>query len=109
MVNWWGARGMSAEEAVTRGLKRLKVLNPDLRSGGLSAALVALHAETGDVLAYVGGDPSNDGDRFDRARNGKRQPGSAVKPFVLLEALEECGDRQPLTLSTTNRFPATII
>lgn len=89
-----------AEQAVVEGLERLKSDNRRLRGGGLSAALVALHAETGEVLAYVGGDPSSTTDRFDRARNGRRQPGSAVKPFVLLEALEECGDQRPLTLST---------
>jgi len=89
-----------AEEAVNRGLEQLKASNRRLRAGGLSAALVALHAETGEVLAYVGGDPSSTTDRFDRARNGRRQPGSAVKPFVLLEALDECGDEQPMTLST---------
>ncbi len=89
-----------AEQAVAEGLQELKHNNRRLRAGGLSAALVALHAETGEVLAYVGGDPSSSTDRFDRARNGRRQPGSAVKPFVLLEALEDCGDRRPLTLST---------
>jgi membrane carboxypeptidase/penicillin-binding protein len=85
---------------VARGLQQLKSGNRRLRNGGLSAALVALHAESGEVLAYVGGDPASSTDRFDRVRNGRRQPGSAVKPFVLLEALEDCGDQRPLTLST---------
>lgn len=89
-----------AEQAVAEGLRRLRKSHRQLRSGGLSAALVAVHAGTGEVLAYVGGDPAAGSDRFDRARNGRRQPGSAVKPFVLLEALEDCGDEAPLTLST---------
>ena len=89
-----------AQEAVDNGLRLLERNHRRLRSAGLSAALVALDGETGEVLAYVGGDPADGSDRFDRARNGRRQPGSTVKPFVLMEALEDCGDREPLTLST---------
>ena len=55
-------------------------------------------AATGEVLAYVGGDPARRG--FDRVRSAKRQPGSVVKPFVALEAIERCGRRDPLTASS---------
>ncbi|MEM8931114.1 MAG: penicillin-binding transpeptidase domain-containing protein, partial [Acidobacteriota bacterium] len=43
---------------------------------------------------------SVDGDQrqrggFDRARSARRQPGSAIKPLVLLEAFDDCGSRSP--------------
>ncbi|CAM2008868.1 transglycosylase domain-containing protein [Acanthopleuribacter pedis] len=55
----------------------------------LDTALVALDAETGGVLAYVGADPTDRRDDFDRARLGSRQPGSTLKPFILLEAFSK--------------------
>ncbi len=88
-----------AERVLASGLASLRKKLGTGRSQGLSAALVALDTGTGAVLAYVGGDPDDPGDRYDRIRNGRRQPGSTVKPFVLLEALDRCGDRPPLTLS----------
>ena len=85
-----------AEGALRDGLRRLRRGHRRLRDGGLSAALVAIDPETGDVLAYVGGDPDDREDRFDRARQARRQPGSTVKPFVVLEAYADCGDRDAL-------------
>ena len=53
----------------------------------LQAALVALDPATGFVRALIGG--RNFGEsRFNRAIQGKRQPGSAFKPFVYAAALE---------------------
>jgi membrane peptidoglycan carboxypeptidase len=89
----------AAEEAVLRGLRSLRRQRPKLEGLSLSAALVALDGRTGDVLAYVGGDPARRDDSFDRARGARRQPGSAVKPFVLLEAVESCGSQAPLSTS----------
>ena len=79
-----------AERAVARGIDR--------SPSGTQAALVAVGARDGRVLAYVGGDPDAP-DRIDRAR-ALRQPASTVKPFVLLEALDRCGDRGPLSLAS---------
>ncbi len=62
-------------------------------------ALVAVDAQSGGVLAHVGGIPGSGGE-FDRVRSAARQPGSTLKPFVLLEALEGCGKREPLTLAS---------
>jgi penicillin-binding protein 1A len=59
------------------------------RLGGLgpSASLVAIDNRTGGVKAMVGG--SNYMRRpFNLATNGHRQPGSAIKPFILAAALE---------------------
>ena len=83
-----------AESAVRSALRRQR------RAGRApGAALVALDAFTGDVVAYVAGDPDDRADRFDRARQARRQPGSAIKPLVLLEAFADCGPRQPLYAS----------
>ncbi len=81
-----------AEEAVRDGLERLRRDHRGLRGRELQAALVALDATTGAVVAYVGGDPARPGE-FDRARNARRQPGSTLKPLVALEALDACGRR----------------
>ena len=54
--------------------------------GGPTASLVAIENRTGEVKAMVGG--SDFVERpFNLATNGHRQPGSAFKPFILVEAL----------------------
>jgi penicillin-binding protein 1A len=53
----------------------------------VSGALVALDPHTGRVLALSGGF-SFAVSQFDRAIQAQRQPGSAIKPFVYLTALE---------------------
>ncbi len=63
-----------------------------LPDDGPAAALAALDPRTGHVLALVGGrdfyDPRDPVARFDLATRGRRQAGSAFKPFVLAAALE---------------------
>jgi penicillin-binding protein 1B len=87
----------AAEDAITRGLEAIK---RKARPAGepLQAALVAVDPKTGALTAMVGG---RNYDRFNRAVDAKRQPGSAFKPFVLLAALSQTlkgtGDK---TLST---------
>ncbi|MCU0626329.1 MAG: PBP1A family penicillin-binding protein [Gemmatimonadaceae bacterium] len=57
-------------------------------SGTLEGAGVFVSPVTGEVLASVGGrDP--DRSTFDRVIDGRRQPGSAFKPFVYAEALRQ--------------------
>ena len=53
----------------------------------LQGAVVVLAADSGDVLALVGGRDYDDS-RFDRAMGARRQVGSAFKPFVYAAALE---------------------
>ena len=89
-----------AEKAVAGHLRDLRRAHPKLRDRALSAVLVALDGRTGETLAYVGGDPADGDDRFDRARRARRQPGSSVKPLLLLEAFEDCGERDPLNPAT---------
>ena len=81
-----------AEAAVA---SRLRELAPSRGGDQLAIALIALDARNGDVLAHVGGDPSA-GSGFDRVRQARRQPGSAVKPLLLLEAFESCGGERTL-------------
>ena len=55
---------------------------------GPQAALVAVDARTGEVLAMYGG-RSFHASQFNLAVQGERQPGSSFKPFVLATALRE--------------------
>ncbi|MDO9557268.1 MAG: PBP1A family penicillin-binding protein [Coriobacteriia bacterium] len=52
-----------------------------------SVALVCINHRNGDILAMVGGRDFTE-DKFNLATQGRRQPGSAFKPFVLVTALE---------------------
>jgi 1A family penicillin-binding protein len=54
----------------------------------LQGGAVFMDAETGDVIALVGG-RSWDDSRFDRINQGLRQPGSAFKPFVYAAAVAQ--------------------
>ena len=67
----------------------------------VSGALVAMDPHTGRVLAISGGF-SFATSQFDRATQAKRQPGSSIKPFVYLTALDH--GFTPSTWSSTARF-----
>ncbi len=73
-----------AERVVREGAERNEKLYK-----GENAALVAQNPKTGEILALVGSRDYFDIERegnFDVATQGKRQPGSALKPFVYLAA-----------------------
>ncbi len=53
----------------------------------VSGALMAMDPHTGRILAMSGGF-SFEGSQFNRATQALRQPGSAIKPFVYLAAME---------------------
>ena len=63
-----------------------------------AAALVAIDARTGAIKAMVGGENYRES-QFNLATQGKRQPGSAFKPFVLATALKQ--GISPLTRMTS--------
>jgi penicillin-binding protein 1A len=93
-----------AEKAVSRTLDR---------KGDPSAAVVALEPKTGAVVAMVGG-RDFEKQQFNVAVQGKRQPGSAFKPFVLVTALsqgispERAYKAGPMTLSVpTGKWKVT--
>ena len=54
----------------------------------LRASLMALEPNTGAVRAYVGG-PNYRFFKYDHARQGKRQVGSIIKPFLYTLAMQE--------------------
>jgi len=54
----------------------------------VQGALVSLDPRTGRVLAMSGGWSAN-GNKFNRATQAQRQPGSSFKPFVYLTAMEQ--------------------
>ncbi|HEX8744832.1 MAG TPA: transglycosylase domain-containing protein [Thermoleophilaceae bacterium] len=54
---------------------------------GPTASIVVIDNKTGGVRAMVGGD-NFERRPFNLATNGRRQPGSAIKPFILATALE---------------------
>jgi penicillin-binding protein 1A len=56
--------------------------------GGPRASMVVLDNKNAEVRAMVGGD-NYDTKPFNLATQGQRQPGSAFKPFVLAEALND--------------------
>lgn len=69
----------TAEDAIAKKLYERK--DPD-------AALVSLRPKTGHIIAMVGG-RNFDNLKYNLATQGKRQPGSAFKPFVLVTALKQ--------------------
>jgi penicillin-binding protein 1A len=82
------------------GLKIQTTLDPELQAAaeqairgrlagiGPSASLVAIDNKTGQVRAMVGGTDFNTRP-FNLATNGHRQPGSAIKPYILVRALAD--------------------
>lgn len=96
---------IAAHRAVTNHLARLDSMVartrrdlPPEQAGDedIQAALVAVDAQSGEILAMVGG---RDGD-FNYA-TAKRSPGSAIKPFVYLAAIAHGKHRgEPFTAAT---------
>ncbi len=92
---------LGADAVFMGGLRVHTTLDPKLQAQAESAvgsvlgeesdpetALVAVAYDTGAVVAMVGGRDFTR-NQFNLAVQGKRQPGSAFKPFVLVRALEE--------------------
>jgi penicillin-binding protein 1A len=96
LVEPLGAAGAPAAAAEgkpgTAGAPLLYALRqvPDV-SGGF----IAMDPKTGRVFAIVGGWDYRDS-QFDRATQARRQPGSAIKPFVYATALQ--GDYTPSSI-----------
>ena len=56
----------------------------------MRASFVAIEPQTGHIKAYVGG-PSFQYFKYDMAKQGKRQIGSTVKPFIYTFAIDHLG------------------
>lgn len=92
---------LGADAVFKGGLRIYTTLNPALQAraesvvrsqlggeGDPEVALVAVTHDTGEVAAMIGGRDFKT-NQFNLAVQGRRQPGSAFKPFVLVRALEE--------------------
>jgi penicillin-binding protein 1A len=71
---------------------------------GPNASLVAIDNKTGAIKAMVGGTDFN-ARPFNLATNGHRQPGSAIKPFILVRALADGVDPNSTWASQPKEFP----
>jgi penicillin-binding protein 1A len=98
------------------GMKIKTTIDPELQAAaeqaiagrlagiGPSASLVAIDNRTGGVKAMVGGTDFN-ARPFNLATNGHRQPGSAIKPFILVRALADGVDPNSTWASQQKVFP----
>ena len=77
-------------------------------AGTLQAALVAMKADTGEIVAMVGG-RDYERSQLNRATDAMRQPGSVFKPFVYATALNTAYDPVPrvITAATVYRDEPT--
>jgi 1A family penicillin-binding protein len=91
------AMQVAAVSALTEGVDEVEAKagygHPTTAGAGnesdyLQGAVVALDPTTGDVRALVGGRDYKDS-QFDRAIDGKRQPGSSFKPIVYATAIKD--------------------
>lgn len=69
-----------AEKTLREGVRKL--------SPQLQGALVSVDTATGDLLAFVGGVDAGKGG-YNRAMSARRQPGSAIKPFIYGAAVDK--------------------
>lgn len=106
-----------AQRALEGGLKIRTTLDLDLQraaeqavnthlggTSGPTASVVAIDNATGQVRAMVGG-PNYQASAFNLATQGQRQPGSAMKPFVLAEALRHHISPSSVWSSKLKTFP----
>ena len=101
VVDQLGGGQEGARQAFEGGLRVRTTIDGDLQEAaedaieswlpstdGPRASLVAIDNQRGEVRAMVGGDSYNELP-FNLATQGQRQPGSAIKPFILAEALRQ--------------------
>jgi len=78
-----------AQKAVIKGLEEFEAREGKGKGKGqVQGALVALDAQTGYILAMVGGRDFS-ASQFNRATQARRQAGSAFKPIVYAAALDK--------------------
>ena len=94
----------AAYAAVTKQLAALdKVESKRFAPGTLQAALVAMNAKTGEIVAMVGGRDYGKS-QLNRAATALRQPGSVFKPFVYATALNTAYDPVPRVITPATTF-----
>ena len=98
---------LKAGEAVEQSLKNLSKTMPNKEAEELlQTALMSVDVETGGVKALIGGRDFK-ASQFNRALMAKRQIGSLIKPFVVLNALIQTPDLNPLSDVLDKKFTYT--
>ena len=94
-----------ADQSIKDGLKWLEKdrLKEILKTHSLKAALVNVDVDTGAIRAIVGGRDFK-ASQFNRAIQAKRQIGSLMKPVVVLSALVNDPDLNPLSIVEDIKF-----
>jgi penicillin-binding protein 1B len=94
----------AAYAALTKQLTALdKIQSRRFEPGTLQAALVAMNAKTGEIVAMVGGRDYSKS-QLNRASDAMRQPGSVFKPFVYATALNTAYDPVPRVITPASTF-----
>src|SRR5260370_7195483 len=93
----------AAYAAVTKQLASVdKIEAQRVPEGTVQAALVAMNAHTGEIVAMVGGRDYSKS-QLNRVE-ALRQPGSAFKPFVYATALNTAYDPVPRVITPATMF-----
>jgi penicillin-binding protein 1B len=94
----------AAYASLTRQLNALdKIQAKRFAAGTLQAALVAMNAKTGEIVAMVGGRDYSKS-QLNRASDAFRQPGSVFKPFVYATALNTAYDPVPRVITPATTY-----
>ncbi len=94
----------AAYAAVSKQLAELdKVEAKRFQPGTLQAALVAMNAQTGEIVAMVGGRDYAKS-QLNRVSDAFRQPGSVFKPFVYATALNTAYDPVPRVITPATTY-----
>src|ERR1051325_6554600 len=94
----------AAYAALTRQMTALdKIQSKRFEPGTLQAALVAMNAKTGEIVAMVGGRDYSKS-QLNRAADAFRQPGSVFKPFVYATALNTAYDPVPRVITPATTY-----
>jgi penicillin-binding protein 1B len=94
----------AAYAALTKQLAALdKIQAKRFEPGTLQAALVAINAKTGEIVAMVGGRDYSKS-QLNRASDAFRQPGSVFKPFVYATALNTAYDPVPRVITPATTY-----
>jgi penicillin-binding protein 1B len=94
----------AAYAAVTKQLAALdKIEAKRFAPGTLQAALIAMNARTGEIVAMVGGRDYGKS-QLNRVTDASRQPGSSFKPFVYATALNTAYDPVPRVITPATTY-----
>src|SRR5215204_2046679 len=94
----------AAYAALTKQMTALdKIQSKRFEPGTLQAALVAINANTGEIVAMVGGRDYSKS-QLNRATDAYRQTGSGFKPFVYATALNTAYDPVPRVITPATTY-----